>query len=598
MTANPLKPAEYLRRAREIEAAGAETARKLAVISTFTAELLRPYIVVESDRLGCLVRPWFGPFGQLEQLVLDDASPLWEQSPDVLWIAARLEDVDRHLVHDGPAIGPVATRERLAAIRTRLVNLAAAARAKHRASILVSNLAQDAPHDLNVFDANDPDGFGHLLAECNRQLARDLAQIPDAHVFDYSGTQRRSGTSSWSDPKLWYMARSGSSAGNMIPLARQLSRAIAALLRPAAKCLVLDLDNTLWAGVLGDDGPDGIKLGDDYPGNVFKDFQAALLGLRNRGFLLAIASKNDEQTVLEMLDSHPEMVLKREHFACIAANWDPKPANLRAIAQSLNIGLDALVFLDDNPVERAAVRADLPMVHVVELPPDPLGYLAALGEIAALDRPRLLQEDRQRAEMYQNESLRKQVQQQAPSVDEFLHGLQMTAQVGQCDATTLERTGQLIQKTNQFNLTTRRHNIDEVRRFMDSPDAAVAWLRLKDRYGDLGLVCVGIVERLDNETWAVDTLLMSCRVMGRHVEDAFLSYLAELARAGGARRLRGIFRRTAKNTPVLEFYSQRGFAQLSSDGEQVYEAEVSERAFAWPEVIRRVSSQASENVRV
>ncbi|MBI3837580.1 MAG: HAD-IIIC family phosphatase [Planctomycetia bacterium] len=596
MTSGPTKPAEYLRLAREIEASPVEGAAKLAVLSTFTAELLRPFLVVECQRLNCPVRPWFGPFGQLEQQVLDDRSPLAQQSPDVLWLALRLEDMDRHLVHESPAIGPAATRQRLDAIRERLVGLARSARAKYRASILAANLAASASHDTNVFDANDPDGFVHLLAECNRQLARDLAQIPDAHVFDYAGTVAAAGAERWTDPKLWYMARSGCSSQNMILLARKLARSVRALIRPAAKCVVLDLDNTLWGGVLGDDGPEGIKLGDDYPGNVFKDFQAALLGLRRRGFLLAIASKSDEQTVLDMLDLHPEMLLKREHFACICANWNPKPASLRKIAETLNIGLDSLVFFDDNPLERATIRAELPMVHVVDLPADPLGYLAALGEVAALDRPRLLDEDRQRAEMYESETLRRQVQDQAVSVEDFLRNLEMTAQVGRCDASTLERVHQLIQKTNQFNLTTRRHNVDDLRRFMDSPDAAVAWLRLSDRYGDSGLVCVGIIDRLDDETWVVDTLLMSCRVMGRQVEDAFLAYLAELARAAGAKRLRGIYRPTAKNSPVQDFYNSRDFIDLGGDAEHLYEAELASPLFAWPAMIERVQQQNKENV--
>jgi FkbH-like protein len=596
VTEHPIKPAEYLRRAREIEASWTHRVATLGVLSTFTAELLRPFLVVECERIGCSVRPWFGPFGQLEQLVLDERSSLWQKSPDVLWIALRLEDVDRYLAHESPAIGPHATRQRLDAIRGRLVGLARAARARHRASILVSNLAHNASHDGNLFDASDPDGFVHLVAESNRQLARELADIADAHVFDYAGTVAQCGAASWSDPKLWYMARSGFSSQSMIPLARNLARSIKALLHPAAKCLVLDLDNTLWGGVLGDDGPGAIKLGDDYPGNVFKDFQAALLGLRRRGFLLAIASKNDEQAVIDVLDTHPEMLLKREHFACICANWEGKSASLRKIAETLNIGLDSLVFLDDNPLERATIRAELPMVHVVELPDDPLGYLAALRDVAVLDRPRLLDEDRQRAEMYQSQSLRKQVEQQATSVEEFLQGLDMVAQVGRCDANTLERVHQLIQKTNQFNLTTRRHNVDDLRRFMESPRSAVAWLRLGDRYGDSGLVCVGIIHALDDKTWLIDTLLMSCRVMGRHVEDAFLSYLAELARDAGARRLRGVFRPTAKNSPVRNFYAEHGFSDLGGDGERLYELELSPGVLAWPGIIRRAGEPRKENV--
>ncbi|HEX4143243.1 MAG TPA: HAD-IIIC family phosphatase [Pirellulales bacterium] len=600
----PTKPAEYIRAAREIEAARAgqstpEKVATLAVLSTFTAELLKPFLVVEAESLDCPLRPWFGPFGQLEQLVLDDRSELWRQAPDVVWIALRLEDVDRHLVHESAAIGPEETRHRLDALRQRVVGLVRSARSKHRASILVSNWISDARHNLNLFDASDADGFGHLVAEANRHLARDLAKIADAHVFDYAGIVAGRGALDWTDRRLWYMARSGSSPENLVPLARGLARATRALLRPAAKCLVLDLDNTLWGGVLGDDGAAGIKLGDDFPGNVFKDFQAALLGFRRRGILLAIASKNDEQTVFDMLDSHPEMLLRREHFASICANWGGKPDSLRKIARELNIGLDSLVFVDDNPVERAAVRAELPMVHVVELPTDPLGYLAALGEVAVLDQPRLSAEDRARAEMYRGETLRRQVADQTGNLEDFLRDLDMVAQVGQASPNTLERIHQLIQKTNQFNLATRRHNLDDLRRLAASPDAAVAWLRLADRYGDLGLVCAGIIQRLDDDCWVIDTLLMSCRVMGRHVEDAFLSYLAELARAAGARRLRGVFRPTAKNTPVQNFYPDHGFTELTRNTEEhSYLAEIDDRAFAWPMVIGRASPEPQENVRV
>ncbi|HTU24593.1 MAG TPA: HAD-IIIC family phosphatase [Pirellulales bacterium] len=595
----PVKPAEYLRAAREIEAGSRAGVASLAVLSTFTAELLKPFVIVESDALGCPLRPWFGPFGQLEQLVLDERSQLWQLAPDVLWIALRLEDVDPHLIHESAALGVDATRARLDAIRARVVALARAARSRHRASILVSNWTADPQHSLNFFDASDPDGFVHLLAEANRQLARDLGQITDAHVFDFAGIVAGTGTRAWTDRRLWYMARAGISSENLAPLARGLARAARALLRPAAKCLVLDLDNTLWGGVLGDDGTAGVKLGDDYPGNVFKDFQAALLGLRRRGFLLAIASKNDETTVCDMLDNHPEMLLRREHFAAVCAHWEPKPQSLRAIAEQLNIGLDSLVFIDDNPVERAAVRAELPMVQVVELPADPLGYLAALGEVAELDRPRLSAEDRARAEMYQGESLRRHVAEQAGNVEDFLRDLEMHAQVGLAGPKTLERIHQLIQKTNQFNLTTRRHNLDDLQRLAVSPDAAVAWLRLSDRYGDLGLVCVGIIRRLDEECWEIDTLLMSCRVMGRKVEDAFLAYLAELARASGARRLKGVFRPTAKNTPVRSFYPEHGFVELShGDQESVYEMELGDGRPTWPVVIGRADQEIQENARV
>jgi FkbH-like protein len=299
-----------------------------------------------------------------------------------------------------------------------------------------------------------------------------------------------------------------------------------------------------------------------------------------------------------MLERHPEMLLKPEHFACICANWEAKPGNLQTIAKTLNIGLDSLVFIDDNPVERAAVSAELPMVHVVELPADPLGYLAALAEVPVLDRPRLLAEDQQRAAMVAQDAAREQIASRAGSVEEFLASLHMVAQVGLGEARTLERIHQLINKTNQFNLTTRRHNLDDVRRLLESPTAAVAWLRLADRYGDLGLVCVGIVKRQDDTTWEIDTLLMSCRVMGRQVEDAFLSYLAELVRGQGGTRLRGRYRPTAKNTPVRDFFAHRGFTRLGDDEGQQFEIELTPGAFPWPQAIGRAGEPQQESVSV
>jgi FkbH-like protein len=582
-----MKPAEYLGAARQLEEARPEHALRLAVLSSFSAELLKPYVIVESDRLGVPVHPWFGAFGQFEQLVLPDASPLWTSRPDVVWLALRLEDLDPRFVDDHPAIGGRAAAARIATLRERLVRLAQAVRERSPAAILVSNLTLPA-HFKDPFDASDPDGLVHLVAAENRELARGLAAVADAHVFDHAGVAADFGRARLHDPRLWYMARAGASAEGQAALAAQLARTVAALARPAAKCIVVDLDGTLWGGVVGDDGLAGLQLGEDYPGNVFKELQAGLLWHRRRGTLLAICSKNDEETVGEALRS-PEMLLRPEDFACVVVSWQPKPANLRRIAERLRIGLDAIVFVDDNPVERAAVRAELPMVHVVELPPEPTGFLAALRACPVLDRPRVLDEDRRRGDMLRADEDRLRSERGATSVAQFLAGLEMTARVGLAGDATFDRVHQLVHKTNQFNLTTRRHARDELGRLAASQDARVAWLRLADRFGDLGLVCVGIVRRADADAWEVDTLLMSCRVMGRGVEDAFLAYLAELAAAAGARRLIGRWLRTARNRPVATFYAERAWHELcGGDDERVYERVIAADHPPWPAHIRRL----------
>lgn len=578
-------PAEYLKRARELEKS-AHPARTLGVLASFSAQFLEPYLIVESAETGVLVRPWFGPFNQFEQEIFEPESELWHHQPDVLWIALRIGDVDPLLVVDYPVLGVDAAAERVSSIRRRLICLARGARGRFSGPILVSNLVSPSP--LPLFDASDPHGLGHRIAAENRELARDLVEVPDAHVFDFAGLVAAEGGSGFEDARLWHMARIPCAAIHQPVWARQMARAIRALVRPAAKCVVLDLDNTLWGGVVGDDGVAGIQVGDEAPGSIYKAFQRQILGLRNRGFLLAVASKNERETAMEALRDHPEMLLRPGHFSAIEVGWTPKADSLRRIAKQLNIGLDSLVFVDDNPIERAAVRSELPEVMVVELPSNPLGFGMALCNLPLLDRVRLESEDLRRAEMYHEESRRRGLAEQVADAEEFLRDLRMVARVGLADGLTLARIHQLVNKTNQFNLTTRRRSLEDLHQLSSAEGARVAWLRLEDRFGDMGLVCVGILRVEGGGVWEIDTFVMSCRVMGRHVEDAFLAYLAELARSGGGVRLRGSFVPTAKNTLVSGFYRNHGFTAVHEDAQGgVFEHELGDLSITWPGVIGR-----------
>ena len=585
----PLKPADYLRRARELGAGRAADApvTRLALLGSFTLDFLSPYLIVEADALGVALEPWAGPFGSLEQQIFESTSPLWQGPRDAVWLTLRIEDVEPELARDLPAQGAAVIVKRLDQLRERVVALVEGIRARSSAHVLVSNFAP--PPTLDVFGASDPDGLVHLVAALNRELARALKAIPGAHVFDWAGVVAAHGAARFGDARLWYLARTPLAVEAQPVVARALVRSLRALLRPAAKCVVVDLDNTLWGGVLGDDGVEGIKLGDAFPGSAFKDVQRALVELKRRGFLLAIASKNDDALVKEALARHPEMVLRAGDFAAIEAHWEPKPESLRRIAAALHIGLDALVFLDDNPVERAAVRSALPMVEVVELPPEPWLVPSAIAQIAALDRPRLLEEDRARATMIAGDAHREEACRAASTVEDFLTGLGMVAEVGAIDALSLPRVHQLIHKTNQFNLTTRRHSADELGRLARSPEARAVWLRLGDRFGDLGLVCVGILRRVDGETWEIDTLLMSCRVMGRHVEEAFVHELLARAEAAGARRVRGVYRASARNHIVAGLYESVGFVPHSTSGDEShYEIDLQSAVRpSWPAFIRR-----------
>ena len=589
-------PAEFERLARELRRERDQPVTKLSVLASFSAQFLSSYLVVASYRSGVPVEPWFGAFNQFEQLVFDPASDLWRPAPDVLWLAARLEDVEPELLERFYESGPDAARQRLTQLVQRVTGLARAVRKQSQATLFVSNFCLPQLNSSHVFGASEWSGLKHLIGDANRELAQNVTALSDAWILDYDGVVSDCGAARWSDPKLHYWARAGISSLGLELLAARFSRCLAAIRRPGAKCVVVDLDNTLWGGVVGDDGVEGIKIGHDYPGNVFRDIQTFIKSLRSRGILLAIASKNDERVALHALESHPDMVLRPGDFAARLINWEPKALNLERIAALLNIGLDSLVFIDDNPVERAHVRAQLPRVKVPEMPADIVEWPSALRQIEQFDRPKLTTEDVQRADMYAADVNRKQLQQSAGTLQEFLQSLDMTAEVGLCDDRTLDRIHQLIQKTNQFNLTSRRYTKDEVRRMSEDPVRAVAWLRLRDRYGDMGLVAVGIVRDAGGGVWEIDTLVMSCRVMDRHVERALLAYLAEVARERGGKTLKGIYIATPKNEPVRGFLPAQGFtfdaAARNGAGQATYTRDIDDDIVVWPPVIHRQEETA------
>jgi FkbH-like protein len=428
----------------------------------------------------------------------------------------------------------------------------------------------------------------HALSDANRRLAERLTLIPGAVVWDYAGLVRARGAAGWTDQRLWAMARSAVAAPHQSALASHLARTLAGVRRTPAKCLVLDLDNTTWGGVIGDDGPAGIQLGDEYPGSVYKAFQRAALALTDRGILLAVVSKNDHEVVEQTFRTHPEMVIRWDDLAAVRANWRPKSENLREIAAELNIGLDALVLFDDNPVERAEVRAAVPEIGVIEAPADPLGFVDALQASSWFDQTGLSAEDRARTAMYREERGRQALAAAAASPEEFLRSLEMEAEVGLVDAATLPRVAQLVGKTNQFNLTTRRHSQAEIAGMGEDAGHVVAWLRLRDRFGDQGLVAVGILLR--NETDAeIDTFLMSCRVMNRCVEQAFMAFLLERARTIGCLTATGRYLPTKKNAMVRDFFPRLGFvaAGAAEGGGDRFVLDLRTSGVAWPGVIKR-----------
>ena len=594
MSAQDLRPADYLRRAREIRAAadGSLVEMKVAFLSTYTLEFVEPFLVVEAAERGLSVDTYFGAFGQFEQEVANPGAELRSFEPDALVLAMRPEDVDPDAIARYHATRGARYSELTGELVDRLRGLIDTFRGWSKAPVLVANFAPPQPAPFGLFDANLPESVAYAVAKANACLRERINAHAGAAIWDYAGLVGASGAADWTDSRLWSLARIPVAAANQPCLAKHLARTLGAVRWKPAKCLVLDLDNTLWGGVIGDDGIEGIQLGDDYPGVAYKAFQRSLLSLMDRGILLAVVSKNETDVVEEAFREHPEMLLKWEQLAALRVNWEPKSRNIQEIAAELNIGSDTLVLFDDNPVERAEVRANAPEVGVIEVPPDPLRYIDALWSSGYFDRLSLSDEDRSRTDMYRAERSRRAQQQSFQNVEDFLGSLEMVAEVGRATRSTLGRITQLVNKTNQFNLTTRRRSQAELEALSENPASVVAWLRVRDRFGDQGLIGVAILKQ-ENDAATIDTFLMSCRVMNRHVEDAMLAYLVECARERGQRRLVGEYYPTRKNGMVQDFYSRFGFREEGEldDGGRRYVLDLDSQQIEWPAVIERHSDE-------
>jgi FkbH-like protein len=369
----------------------------------------------------------------------------------------------------------------------------------------------------------------------------------------------------WCDDKLWTLAKYPCALEHLPLLAQNIVDVVLASLGSVVKCVVMDLDNTMWGGVIGDDGLDGIRVGHLGEGEAFHSFQLYLRELKRRGVLLAVCSKNDKENALRPFRDHPDMVLREDDFAVFVANWDNKVDNLRAIQSILNIDFSSMVFCDDNPFERSIVRRFLPTMIVPELPEDPAGYVKALTELNLFETTTHSAADAQRTDQYRDQARRDVERLSFANVSEYLQSLEMKITLGRFDAFSLPRIAQLIQRSNQFNLTTRRYSEPECQAFMEDVEGSVPlWVSLKDKFGDLGLVLVAIC-RVSPDELEIDSFLMSCRVLQRGVEQHAMNTIFAAAQRRGVRRVVGRYIPTAKNSMVKDFYRGFGFKSRGED---------------------------------
>lgn len=529
---------------------------RLAILGTSTLAHLHSAIRVAGLRRSMWIETYENDYGQYFQELLDRGSALHAFRPTVVLFA-----FDAHFLTQG-LHASATDRESAEILDDKVAHIRHSwklARDAFGCPVLQQTAINVFPPLLGSNEHRLPGSRHHGVLRVNRSI-RDAADLDRVDVVGLEDRVAQDGLSAWHDPALWTRSKQEVSP-RAAPVGGELvARVLAAQQGKSYKALVLDLDNTIWGGVIGDDGLDGIVLGQGSPlGEGFVAVQGYAKELGRRGVILAVASKNDEANALEPFEKHPEMVLRRGDIAAFRADWNDKAANIRAIAKDLNIGLDAIVFLDDNPFERSLVREELPMVAVPEIPEDPALVPRALADAGYFEAVAVTSEDLERNQLYQSNRTREQFKAGTTDIESYLRGLDMRLIWRRLDRVGLQRTVQLINKTNQFNLTTRRYTEEDVVAVMEDDHAFGLQLRLTDRFGDNGIIAI-VIGRLQapNGDLVIDTWLMSCRVLGRQVEPTTLNLIAAEAKRLGAVRLIGEYVPTPKNGMVKDHYKRLG----------------------------------------
>jgi len=541
------------------QAAGKEIQPSLniGIAASFTANSLIPFLGAPLVEAGFAPSIEIGPYNQLFQVCLDHKSH-FHSDLNVLILLFRLEDIaldDLMAFLHGDATAFERARAKIDLLASALQKL----RGTFTGSIIVNLPPFPSILPAHTLSLDNSQGLGKLHRGLTTPFVEQIKEIPGVRICDFDAIQREHGLSRSFDSRQWYLYRQPFTDSFLQVAGAVLARMVKAFKIAPKKCIVLDCDNTLWGGIIGEDGLGGIQLGDEFPGTAYRDFQRLLLYWRQQGVFLALASKNNEADVWEVFDKHSGMLLKREHISAWQINWEPKSENIPKIAKALNIGTDSLVFVDDNPAEVDYMRQARPEVVSILLPEEPADIMENLRTIALFDRLEITQEDRQRSDMMKAEEQRVALG-SSLSKEEFQKSLGLCVDVFQARPEDLDRIAQLINKTNQFNLSTIRRSLDEVRELANSSSHRIFGLRVSDKFGDYGLTGVVIAEVLPKSSeFIIDTFLLSCRVLGRGVETALLSVLAEEAKKEGASELVANFIPTAKNAPAAAFLPDHRF---------------------------------------
>ncbi|MCX7164713.1 MAG: HAD-IIIC family phosphatase [Rhodocyclales bacterium] len=533
----------------------------LGFCSTFTLQPLSEFIHFGLATLPVRPKLIHADLDNIEQSLLDPDSPVHAAKPNALLVIWRLEELAPTLAERPWGMSAAERKATVRGVVERIESLVESYAKSFVTPLFLSSLPSATVLGRRFADAHSETGLAVARQEINAELLRLTNRHRICHIFDFSAWVEREGESVW-DRRMDAFARQPIAVSAVPSFSAYVRRAMAPLVRPARKVLALDLDNTLWGGILGEGGIAGLQIGQDFPGKIYRRIQLAALALKDQGVLLALLSKNNHPDVVEAFEALPHMPLKLDDFAAVRVNWEPKSANLLDIARQLNLGVDSFVFMDDTAFEREQMLCALPEVAVLQNSEDPLSILDTLLECPYFDAYRVTEEDRLRSNDYANQQDREELRESSGTIESFLRSLELKVEIRQVDAAGIGRAVQMLAKTNQFNLTTRRHGEADVLRYVADPKNLVLALSLRDRFGDQGVIGLAIMIGGDGESAEVDSFLLSCRALGRGVEDALWASLVKRAGARGYIDLRASYLPSGKNVQCRALFERLGMTRI------------------------------------
>jgi FkbH-like protein len=496
----------------------------------------------------------------MDQTVLDLSGALYDFKPDIVWLFSNYRDV---MLPISPGCSFDTVENQVQDSVDRFVSLWDFLQQNSSAYIVQNNADIVTERIFGNYEGTVSWGRSNLLRRFNIILSQCVKS--GVTIFDQDYISSLYGKRFWYDERYWYHSKHAFSLDASGLIAFNAARLVTAIKGQSKKCIVLDLDNTLWGGVIGDDGLKGIKLGNGPEGEAYVDFQKYLLKLKSRGIILSVCSKNEDENAKLPFLSHPDMQLSLDDITVFIANWNNKADNIRKIAEILNIGMDSMVLIDDNPMERELVRKFLPMIEIPEIPEDPTKFIRAIDEQCYFETTTFSQEDEIRAEMYRDRAERNSFKKRYTDLTDFLKDLKMQAFVGELDSMSLPRISQLINKSNQFHVTTTRYTEAQIMFMVEDKEIIIRYFKLKDRFGDNGLISVIILKKQNQYDLYIDTWVMSCRVFSRGMEDFIHNEIVSIAQSTECKRLLGEYIPTKKNRVVSDLYKKFGYNMIKEN---------------------------------